>query len=169
MGGPETVIFAFGALGEAGQAAALAQRPDPLAAGGQNLVRIGLVPNVPDQPVLGRIEQIVQGDSELDDPESGAEMAASDGHRADGLGAQFVGQLPEVFFLQAAQVRRTFDGVEQRSGFGHDHNNTLGRTRHEMARDWNLTIWPGPICMTNARRFIYEGSARSPGQRRIRR
>jgi hypothetical protein len=42
-----------GALGEAGQAAALAQRADAVAPAGQDLVRIGLVADVPDQPVAG--------------------------------------------------------------------------------------------------------------------
>jgi hypothetical protein len=51
--GAERVVFALRALGEAGQAAALAQRADAVAPSGQNLVRIGLVADVPDQPVVG--------------------------------------------------------------------------------------------------------------------
>ena len=56
MRGAEGVVFAFGALGEAGQPSALAQRADAVAASGQDLVRIGLVADVPDQLVVGRIE-----------------------------------------------------------------------------------------------------------------
>ena len=41
MRGAERVVFALGALGEAGQPAALAQRADAVAPAGQNLVRIG--------------------------------------------------------------------------------------------------------------------------------
>ncbi len=51
MRGAERVVFALGALGEAGEAAALAQGADAVAAAGQDLVRIGLVADVPDQPV----------------------------------------------------------------------------------------------------------------------
>jgi hypothetical protein len=56
MRGAERVVFALAALGEAGQAAALAQRADAVAPAGQDLVRIGLVADVPDQPVARRIE-----------------------------------------------------------------------------------------------------------------
>jgi len=34
--------------------------------GRENLVRIGLVPDVPDDAVLGRIEHVVQRDGQLD-------------------------------------------------------------------------------------------------------
>ena len=51
MRGAERVVFALGALGEAGQAAALAQRADAVAPAGEDLVRIGLMADVPDQPV----------------------------------------------------------------------------------------------------------------------
>ena len=49
----ERVIFAFGALGEAGQAAALAQGAHARAPAGDDLVRIGLMADVPDQTVSG--------------------------------------------------------------------------------------------------------------------
>ncbi len=55
----ERVVFALGALGETGEPTAGAQRADAVAPAGQNLVRIALVPHVPDQPVLGRIEHIM--------------------------------------------------------------------------------------------------------------
>ena len=54
----ERVVFALGALGEAGQAAALAQGADAVAPAGQDLVRIGLVADVPDQPVVRRVEEL---------------------------------------------------------------------------------------------------------------
>ena len=52
MRGAERVVFALGALGEAGQAAAHAQRADAVAAAGENLVRIGLMADVPDDAVV---------------------------------------------------------------------------------------------------------------------
>ena len=52
MRGAERVVFALGALGEAGEAVALAQRADAVAPAGEDLVRIGLVADVPDQAVL---------------------------------------------------------------------------------------------------------------------
>ena len=96
MRGAERVVFAFGALGEAGQAAALPQRADAVAPAGQDLVRIGLVADVPDQPVGRRVEDVVQRDGELDDAKPGAEMAAGPGDGVDRLLAQLVGELPEL-------------------------------------------------------------------------
>jgi hypothetical protein len=39
--------------------------------------------DVPDQLVIGRVEDIVQGDRQLDYAEAGAEMAAGDRDRVD--------------------------------------------------------------------------------------
>ena len=91
MRGAERVVFAFGALGEAGEPALGAQRADAVAAACQDLVRIGLVADVPDQAVVRRVEDMVQRDGQFDDAEAGAEMAARDGHGVDEFGAQFGG------------------------------------------------------------------------------
>ena len=101
MRGAERVVFALGALGETGQPAALAQRADALAAAGEDLVRIGLMADVPDQPVGRRVEHVVQRHRELDDAEPGAEMAAGDRDGIDGFTAQFVGDLPQLVGLEA--------------------------------------------------------------------
>jgi len=47
----------------------------------------------------------MNGDREFDDAEAGAEMAAGLGDGVDGFGAQFVGELPELFGREIAQVR----------------------------------------------------------------
>ena len=114
MRGAERVVFALGALGEAGQAAALAQRADAVAPAGQDLVRIGLVADVPDQPVGRRVEHVVQRHGQLDHAEAGAEMAAGLGDRVDGLPPQLVGQLLELLGRQVLHVARKVDAVEQR-------------------------------------------------------
>ncbi len=109
MRGAERVVFALRALGEAGEPAALAQRADAVAPAGQDLVRIGLVADVPDQPVARRVEDIMQRHGEFDDAEPGAQMAAGDRNRADRLGAQFVGERAQVACRQLAQVGRRRD------------------------------------------------------------
>ena len=86
MRGAERVVFALGALGEAGQPAALAQGADAVAPAGQDLVRIGLVADVPDQPVVRRVEDVMQRDGQFDHAKPGAEMAAGLGDGVDGLG-----------------------------------------------------------------------------------
>ncbi len=110
----ERVVFALGAAGEAGQAAALAQRADAVAPAGQDLVRIGLVADVPDQPVARGVEHRVQRHGQLDHAEAGAEMAAGDRDRVDRLGAQFVGKLAQ---LLGEKLRRSA-GTWTRSSSG---------------------------------------------------
>ena len=123
MRGAERVVFALGALGETGQPAALAQGADAIAAPGQNLVRIGLVSDVPDQFVVGRVEHGVQRHRQLDDAQSGAEMAAGIGYCVDGLGPQFVGELLELLKRQIPHVAGQVNAVEQRC---------FGRFRHKQ-------------------------------------
>ena len=89
----ERIVLALVALGEAGEAAALAQRPDARTASRQDLVRIGLVADVPDQPVGWRVEHGVDGDCQLDHAQTGAEVTAGHRHGADRLCAQLVGDL----------------------------------------------------------------------------
>ena len=114
MRGAERVVFALGALGEAGEAAAHAQGADAVAPPGEDLVRIGLMADVPDDAVARRIEQIMQRDGQLDHAEAGAEMAAGDRHGVDRLLAQFVGELTQLTLVKATQVFRDMDLIEQR-------------------------------------------------------
>ena len=62
MGRAEGVVFALGAFGEAAEAAALAQSADAVAAPGQDLVRIALMADIPDQLVMRRVEDRVDRD-----------------------------------------------------------------------------------------------------------
>ena len=62
----ENVVFAFLALWEAAQAARLSQRVEVLGATGQQLVRVSLMANVPDQLVPRRVENVVKRDREFD-------------------------------------------------------------------------------------------------------
>ena len=104
MGGAERVVLALGALGEAREAAGLAQRADAIAPAGEDLVRVGLMADVPDQAIGRRVEHAVQRDGQLDHAEAGAQMAA--GHRdgVDRLLAQLVGELAK---LVSGSLRRS--------------------------------------------------------------
>jgi hypothetical protein len=119
MGGAKWIVLALGALGEAGEAVALAERADAAAAPGQDLVRIGLVANVPHDAVMGRVEDIMQRERQLHDAEAGAEMPAGDRDRVDGLGAQFIGQLTKPFFGDGSQIVGGVDGIEEGRGDRH--------------------------------------------------
>ena len=131
----ERVVLALAALGEAAEPPALPQGADPVAPPGQDLVRIALVPDVPDQPVVGRVEHIMDRGGQLDHAEPRAQMPAGHADRADRFGAQFVGQLPQLFGLQLAEVGGGIDRVEQRSigAFGHDPRLLRSRTAVTLA------------------------------------
>ena len=59
----EGVIRAFVTFRERCNAAPAADGRHLVAATGQNLVRIGLMPHVPDDPILGRVVEVMQRDS----------------------------------------------------------------------------------------------------------
>ncbi|GJE19445.1 hypothetical protein AIGOOFII_4193 [Methylobacterium marchantiae] len=82
---PERVVDALRALGEPRQTARLAQGPDPVAPPRQDLVRIGLVPDIPHDPVVRRVEHVMQRHRQLDDPQTGAKVTARHRHRVDHL------------------------------------------------------------------------------------
>ena len=113
MGSAERIVFALGALGETGQPAALADGADAVAPAGENLVRVSLMPDVPDQPVGRRVEDMVERDGQFDHAKPRAEMAAGLGDGVDGLGAQFVGQLAQLFRRQVLRVAGKLDAIEQ--------------------------------------------------------
>ena len=77
-------------------------------------MRIGLVADVPDQAVARRVEDIMERGGQLDDAEAGAEMAAGHRNRIDGFLTQFVGDLPDLLYLELPQIVRGADRVEKR-------------------------------------------------------
>ena len=113
MRGAERIELAFAALGKAGQSSSHPQHVDTVAAAGQNLVRIGLVPHVPDEPVARRVEDVVKRNRQLDDAKTGTEMAASPSHRANGFRSQFIGDGPEISSAAKPQALGTVDEVEE--------------------------------------------------------
>ncbi len=134
MGGAERVVFALGALGETREAAALAQRADAVAPAGQDLVRVGLVADVPDQPVARRVEHPVQRHRQLDDAEARAQMAARHRDGLDGLEAQLVGDLAQLRFRVRAQILGCLDGVEER-GLAHGGASSFQHRRSRRRAD----------------------------------
>ncbi len=89
-------------------------------------MRIGLVADIPNEPVFGRVEHVVQRDGQLDDAESSAEMPARRRDGADRFGSQFVGYLSKVRLVVASQVSRALDAIE--------HVASLFRKRNKRQR-----------------------------------
>ena len=76
MAGAHDVVLGLVDRAERRQALVLADRRELVAAAGQDLVRIGLVADVPEDLVARRVEQRVQRDRDLAGAEVGAEVAA---------------------------------------------------------------------------------------------
>src|SRR5262245_32603394 len=112
VGRAESVVFTLRALGKSGQTAAGSQRTNAITPAGQNLVRIGLVADVPDQLVIGCVKNVVKGDREFDNAEARTEMTAGNSNGIDCFRAQFIGNLLQVPRIDTAQISRTLDGVE---------------------------------------------------------
>ncbi len=102
----ERIVFALRPLGETGQPVLLAQRPDAVAPPGQDLVRIGLVPDIPDQAVIRRVEHGMDRHGQLDHAKPGPKMPARHRNRADRFLAQLIGDLLQILSRSPAQVRR---------------------------------------------------------------
>ncbi|GJD98052.1 hypothetical protein OCOJLMKI_5291 [Methylobacterium iners] len=114
VGRAEGIVGALGALGEARQAAALAQRPDAVAASGEDLVGVGLVADVPDQAVVGGVEHVVQRHRQLDDAQARAEVPARDRDRLDHLRAHRLGHARQRALRQSPQRHRLVQTIQNR-------------------------------------------------------
>ena len=123
MGGAERVVLGFRTLGETAEAPALADGADAVAPAGQDLVRIGLVADVPDQAVVWGIEHVVNRDRQLDDAEARAQMAAGHGNGVDQFLPQFIGDLTQLAWVKLTQVGGCLNSVQERrlAGSGHDN------------------------------------------------
>ena len=113
MSGSIAVMLALGAQGEPVQPAGLPDGIELLAAAGEDLMGIDLVADIPDKPVLRRIEDIMQGQGQLHDPEIGAQMAACFGQCLDQEFTNLGGQIRQLCMTQALDVGRRLDGFQQ--------------------------------------------------------
>ena len=77
MSCPEVVVFAFGTLEKSAQTAGLPDRMHAFAAAGQYFVWVSLMPDIPNQAVVRRIEYVVQRDSEFDGAQSRSQVPTS--------------------------------------------------------------------------------------------
>ncbi len=113
MAGPHDVVLGLVDRAERGQPVVLADRVQLVTATGQDLVGIGLVADVPEDLVVGRIEQRVQRDGELAGAEVGAEVAPDLPHGRDDVLAHLLGYLLQLLVGQAVQVLGAVDAVEE--------------------------------------------------------
>ncbi len=70
---------------------------------------VGLVADVPEDLVAGRVEQAVQRHRDLAGAEVGAEVAADLTDHVDDVGADLVGHALELLVAESAEVGRLVD------------------------------------------------------------
>ena len=73
----EGIVGALFGVGESADAPELAEGVEGLASAGEYLVTISLMPDVPDDAVVGRVEDVMQGHGQLHGAEAGTEMSGS--------------------------------------------------------------------------------------------
>ena len=116
----DDVVLALGLARVAGEAAALAQPVEAVLPAGDDLVDVRLVSGVEQQPVLGRVEDPVQGQGELDHAEVGAEVPAGAGDLLDQEVPDLGRERGQLVPAEPAQVARAADAVEHTvHGSGH--------------------------------------------------
>ena len=111
--GAEGVVFAFVAARETADAVQLAQRVHAVAPAGEDFVGVGLVAHIPDQPVFGCVEHVVQRHGELHRAQIGAEVTTGARHALQQETAQLVGQRRQLLAREAAQIGGRVDGGKQ--------------------------------------------------------
>ena len=109
------IVFGLAPPQEPADAAVLADRPHLLAPAGQHLVDVGLVADVPDDCVTGRVKNVVEAEGELDDAQVQGEMAAGLGDGADQLVADLAGQDAELRNSQSFQIGGRVDRLVETS------------------------------------------------------
>ena len=109
----DEVVLALGLARVAGEAAALAQQVEAVLAAGDDLVHVRLVAGVEQEPVLGRVEDPVQREGELDHAQVGAEVPAGAGDLRDQEVADLGGEEVQLLGGHPLEVLRAADCREQ--------------------------------------------------------
>ena len=106
------VKFAFIALGKTTQSTQLPERGHAVFATRQDLVRIGLVPHIPNQSVLWGVKDVVKGQRELNRSQIRAQMPACLGHTLEQKSPQLRGQRFELCATQSPHILRSIDRTQ---------------------------------------------------------
>ncbi len=114
-------------------------------------MRVGLVPDVPEDLVRRGIEQRVQRDGDLAGAEVRAEVPADLAHRVDQQLAHLLGDLGELGVGQRVEVLGAFDAVEEA---GHEE-----RVKMKSVICWSSAAPPGTASVRAARALAWDSSA----------
>ena len=107
----ERVVFAFGRTWKRTDAMQLPVRAEPVAPPRQYLVPVGLMPHVPHDTVLRRVENVMQGHRNLHRTQRRREVPRVHRHFVDNLPAQLLAHFGQPLEVEPPQVGRVFDLV----------------------------------------------------------
>jgi hypothetical protein len=113
VAGSHDVVLGLGDRAERREAAVLADRREPIPAAGEDLVRVRLVADVPEDLVTGRLHQAVERDRELAGAEVGAEVPADLADRVDDQLAGLLRDLLQLVVVEPVQVEGSLDAGEE--------------------------------------------------------
>ncbi|CAB4948877.1 unannotated protein [freshwater metagenome] len=117
VAGAHDVVLGLVDRAERRHAVVLADRAELVAATREDLVRIGLVADVPEDLVRRAVEQGVQRDGDLARAEIGPEVAADLTDGVDDVLAHLLSDLLQLLLGEPVEVLRAIDAVQQ-SGHG---------------------------------------------------
>src|ERR1035437_10515884 len=104
----DQVVLRFLARRISGEAAGLPKPREVSRAARDDLVNVSLVACVPDDRILGAVEDSMQGEGQLDHTEVWREMSAGPGRLLDQDRAHLFGQLRQGGLVQGAEAPRRF-------------------------------------------------------------
>jgi hypothetical protein len=113
VAGAHDVVLGLEARAERGQAAVLADRVQLVAPAREDLVRVGLVADVPQDLVLRRVDQRVDRDRDLARAEVGAEVPADLADRVDQQLPHLLGDRLQLVLAERVQVLGPVDTREK--------------------------------------------------------
>ena len=101
VAGPHDVVLGFGDRAERREAVVLADGRQFVTPPGEDLVGVGLVADIPEDLVLRRVHDAVEGDRDLAGAEVGAEVAADLPDHVDAVGPYLFRDLLELVVAQS--------------------------------------------------------------------
>ena len=104
----EGVVLALQWGGKRADAMQMTVGAERVATSCKYLVTISLMTYIPHDAVVGGIEDIVQGNGNLDDAQTRGKVTGIDRHLVDNVLAQLAANLCQLVYIQLAQVRRVF-------------------------------------------------------------
>ena len=83
--------------------------------------------DVPDQPVVRRVEQVVNCNRQLDDSQPRPQMAACHRNRVDKFVAQLISELGKLIGIEFSKILGGVNGIEERCTIADSHVNSFLR------------------------------------------